>query len=66
MINLTINDKTLEVPEGITVLRAAELGGITIPTLCDHPDLTPMAGVGCAWSKLRAAGAANGLHHSGQ
>lgn len=44
MINITINDKKLEVPEGLTVLRAAELGGITIPTLCDHPDLTPYGG----------------------
>lgn len=44
MINITINDKKLEVPEGLTVLRAAELAGITIPTLCDHPDLTPYGG----------------------
>jgi NADH dehydrogenase/NADH:ubiquinone oxidoreductase subunit G len=44
MISLTINGKTLEVPEGTTVLRAAEQAGITIPTLCDHPDLTPYGG----------------------
>lgn len=44
MISLTINGKTLEVPKGTTVLRAAEQAGITIPTLCDHPDLTPYGG----------------------
>jgi formate dehydrogenase major subunit/formate dehydrogenase alpha subunit len=44
MIKLSINDRTIEVPEGTTVLRAAEMAGITIPTLCDHPDLTPYGG----------------------
>ena len=44
MINLTINGNTIEVPDGLTVLQAAELAGITIPTLCDHPDLTPYGG----------------------
>jgi predicted molibdopterin-dependent oxidoreductase YjgC len=44
MISLTINGKTIEVPKGTTVLRAAEQAGITIPTLCDHPDLTPYGG----------------------
>jgi formate dehydrogenase major subunit len=44
MIQLTIDDKLIEVPEGTTVLRAAELAGIHIPTLCDHPELTPTGG----------------------
>jgi predicted molibdopterin-dependent oxidoreductase YjgC len=44
MINITINGENIEVPEGTTVLRAAEKNGITIPTLCDHPDLTPYGG----------------------
>jgi predicted molibdopterin-dependent oxidoreductase YjgC len=44
MINLTINGKNIEVPEGTTVLRAAESNGIIIPTLCDHPTLTPYGG----------------------
>lgn len=43
-ITLTVNGITIEVPEGTTVLRAAEQAGITIPTLCDHPDLTPYGG----------------------
>lgn len=44
MVQLTINGKTIEVPEGTSVLRAAESAGITIPTLCDHADLTPFGG----------------------
>jgi len=44
MTNVTIDGKTIEVPEGTTVLRAAEMAGIKIPTLCDHPELTPYGG----------------------
>jgi formate dehydrogenase major subunit len=44
VIKLTIDGKQVEVPEGTTVLRAAEQAGIVIPTLCDHPELTPYGG----------------------
>jgi len=44
MIKLTINNQPIEVPDGTTVLQAARANGITIPTLCDHPDLTPYGG----------------------
>ncbi len=44
MVNITIDGKLIEVPEGTTVLGAARLGGIEIPTLCDHPHLTPYGG----------------------
>jgi predicted molibdopterin-dependent oxidoreductase YjgC len=44
MIRLTIDGKEIEVQPGTTVLRAAEKAGITIPTLCAHPDLTPTGG----------------------
>ncbi len=44
MIHLSINNQPLEVPEGTTVLQAARKAGIPIPTLCDHPDLTPYGG----------------------
>jgi formate dehydrogenase major subunit len=44
VIKLTINDRQVEVQEGTTVLRAAEQAGIYIPTLCDHPELTPYGG----------------------
>jgi formate dehydrogenase major subunit len=44
MVQITINGKQIEVPEGTTVLRAAEIAGIHIPTLCDHKELTPYGG----------------------
>ena len=44
MVQITINGKEMEVPEGTTVLRAAEMAGITIPRLCDHKELTPYGG----------------------
>jgi len=44
MISLKINQIPIEVPEGTTVLRAAEKAGVVIPTLCDHKDLTPYGG----------------------
>ncbi len=40
MINITINDKKLQVQEGRTVLEAATEVGIKIPTLCYHKELT--------------------------
>ncbi len=40
-IQLTIDGKRVEVPQGSTVLEAAKAAGVTIPTLCHHPDLTP-------------------------
>ena len=44
MISVTIDDKRIEVPEGTTVLKAAEMAGVEIPTLCHHPNLTPYGG----------------------
>ena len=34
MINLTIDDQKVTVPEGTTILDAAKQAGIDIPTLC--------------------------------
>ena len=44
MIQISIDDRTYEVPEKITVLQAARLLGIEVPTLCDHPSLKPYGG----------------------
>ena len=44
MINLTIDGKTVQVADGMTVLQAAQEAGIHIPTLCNHPALTPFGG----------------------
>jgi ferredoxin len=40
---LEINDRQVTVPEGATVLHAAQEAGIEIPTLCYHPALEPYA-----------------------
>ncbi len=44
LVTLTIDGKTIQVEPKSTVLSAARAAGITIPTLCDHPDLTPYGG----------------------
>jgi len=38
-VQITINDQPLTVEKGITILQAARLNQIFIPTLCDHPSL---------------------------
>lgn len=40
IINLTINDTSIQAQVGQTVLEAARDNGITIPTLCYHKDLS--------------------------
>lgn len=44
MVQLTINGKQIEAPEGTTVLAAAKKAGIDIPTLCAQKELTPFGG----------------------
>ena len=39
MVNLTIDGKQVQVPEGTTILKAAAAAGIEIPTLCFLKDL---------------------------
>lgn len=39
MINVNINGKTISAPEGCTILEAAKLGSINIPTLCYLKDV---------------------------
>jgi predicted molibdopterin-dependent oxidoreductase YjgC len=39
-VTLTINGRQVTAPEGSTILEAARGAGITIPTLCHHPDLS--------------------------
>ena len=43
MLNVTIDGIKLQVPEGTTILQAAESVGVEIPTLCYLKDLTPEA-----------------------
>jgi len=44
MINLKINGQDVQAFDGMTVLQAAEQAGVTIPTLCDHPDIEAYGG----------------------
>jgi formate dehydrogenase alpha subunit len=43
-ININIDNQPLQVEKGLTILEAAELHHIYIPTLCAHKDLTPFGG----------------------
>ena len=44
LVTATIDDKSVKVPDGLTVLEAATQAGIYIPTLCYHPSLKPYGG----------------------
>ncbi len=38
-VRVTIDGQEVEVPSGSTILEAARIAGVDIPTLCYHPDL---------------------------
>jgi formate dehydrogenase major subunit len=44
MTSVTIDGIKLQVPQHTTVLQAAEMAGIEIPTLCNHPAVTAYGG----------------------
>jgi predicted molibdopterin-dependent oxidoreductase YjgC len=44
MVRIVINGKEFSVPENTTILDAARKNHIAIPTLCNHPKLTPSGG----------------------
>jgi predicted molibdopterin-dependent oxidoreductase YjgC len=44
MVNLTIDGKKISVDKTSTILEAARMHGILIPTLCNHPKLSPFGG----------------------
>jgi NADH dehydrogenase/NADH:ubiquinone oxidoreductase subunit G len=43
IVRLTIDDQSIEVPSGYTLLQAAREHGIHIPTLCYLESLAPYA-----------------------
>ena len=45
-VTLTINGKSVTVPEGTSILDAAKKIGVNIPTLCYTPDLPAWASCG--------------------
>lgn len=56
MIHLTIDDKSIEVAQGRTLLEACREYGIHIPTLCYHPALEPYGGCRLCVVELTQAG----------
>jgi len=54
MINVTINNKKIEVEEGTTVLGAARKLGIDIPTLCYHEATGPYGACRVCMVELRS------------
>ncbi|HDZ22016.1 hypothetical protein LCGC14_0015070 [marine sediment metagenome] len=44
MVTFTINNRSVEVEQGTTVLQAAQDMGVKIPTLCHHKALSPYGG----------------------
>lgn len=56
-VSLTINQRRVSVPDGSTILEAARLAGVEIPTLCHHPDLSNVGACRmCVVSVERARG----------
>ncbi len=55
-VKITINSSDILVPEGISILEAAKMAHINIPTLCKHPDLPPSAACGLCIVKLLPSG----------
>ena len=56
MVRFTINGLAAETSPGTTLLKAAGEAGITIPTLCQHQDLSPYGG--CQLCLVEVAGEA--------
>ena len=54
MIKLEINGIPVEVPQGTSILNAAKVVHVKIPSLCYHPDLK--AGASCGICVVRNAG----------
>ena len=48
MLKLKINEKEIEVEEGLTVLQACEQAGVEIPRFCYHERLQLLVTVECA------------------
>lgn len=57
LVNIRMNGRELEVPEGITILEAAGKVGIDIPTLCHEKDLSTFSG--CRLCVVEVEGARN-------
>ena len=54
-VEIKINGQALTVPEGTTILKAARMANIKIPTLCFHNDLEPWAACGICVVKVEGS-----------
>jgi len=54
-INITINNNTYEVAEGITILDACRAAGIKVPTLCYMEDVSHNASCGICSVEVQGA-----------
>ncbi len=55
-VHLKIDGKEVEAEEGTTLLEAARNAGISIPTLCHHPELQPHGGCRLCTVELQMRG----------
>jgi NADH-quinone oxidoreductase subunit G len=55
MIKAKINNIPITVPEGTSILQAAQKVQIKIPTLCKHPDLPPSASCGICIVRMKGS-----------
>ncbi len=44
LLRVAVDRRPVTVPQGTTVLRAAELAGVYVPSLCAHKELSPFGG----------------------
>jgi predicted molibdopterin-dependent oxidoreductase YjgC len=44
LLRIEIDHRAVSVPQGTTVMRAAELAGVPVPKLCSHKELSPFGG----------------------
>lgn len=49
-MQLSVNDITVQVADGASVLDAVKAAGAVVPTLCYDERLTPRGRAGSAWS----------------
>jgi NADH dehydrogenase/NADH:ubiquinone oxidoreductase subunit G len=56
LVNIQIDGKTVQAPEGATVLQAAKAAGIEIPTLCDDDRLEPYGACRMCMVEIEARG----------
>ena len=53
MVNIKINGMPLSVPAGSTILEAARMHGIEIPTLCYLREINEIGACGITWMSER-------------